>query len=151
MSVVAQKVEELLADPDREGGIGTQVRQIAQNRNEMKEEVRERVRTVAQAQIEAQERIQEQLNKIDERKGVLRGLIGPNFRALKGLEEQIERNEERIVQLTELKEEITDPQELEKVESVIAALEEANTTQEQVNTETSVPSVFGWLFKFFVK
>ncbi|MGI5827720.1 MAG: hypothetical protein ACOX6V_01720 [Patescibacteria group bacterium] len=152
MSVVAQRVEALLANPNREGGIGQQVREVAKTQNEAKEQVQERIRAVAEAQIQAQERIQEQLNKLDERKGFLRNLIGPNFKALKSLQEQIENNEERIAQLVQLKDEVSDPEELEKIEGAITALEEANTSlQEQAETEEKTPSLFGWLFKLFSK
>lgn len=134
MSVVAQEVEKLLADPERAGGIG------------------EKVREVARKQQMAQEKIQAHLEKIEQRKTFLKSLIGPDFDAIDSIEEQIEENQQRIEELQELQAQETDPAaqaELTDLTQTLSAQNEA--LSEKIEAETEKKSLFGWLFRLMNK
>lgn len=134
MSEVAKGVEELLDEKSIKGGIGEQVRQIAAEQNQ------------------AQEQIKEQLKLVEKRQGLMKSLLGPDFKALKGMEEQIEANQLRIEQLEELKTQLTNQSELTMLEENIQALIEQNTQlKETVAAEAKTRSMLGWLMKYFSK
>jgi hypothetical protein len=134
MSNVATQVEALLANRTMKGGIGEQVREIAT------------------AQKQAQEQVEDQLGQVENRKGLLKSLIGPDYKALKNMENQVAENQLRIEQLTELKTQLTNQSDITMVDSAIQALIEQNTElQETVTDESQSKSMFGWLFKLFAK
>lgn len=134
MSDVATQVEELLSNKTMKGGIGEQVKQIAT------------------AQKQAQEQVKSHLTQVENRKGFLKSLIGPDYKALKNMEDQIGENQLRIERLMELKTQLTNQSEIEMVEATIQALTEQNTQlQETVTDENQNRSMFGWLFRYFAK
>lgn len=134
MSNVSQKVEELLTTQTEKGGIGEQVRQIAQE------------------QKQAQDQIQTDLGKVDSRKGLLKLLIGPNYQALKSMQKQMEQNQLRIQQLEQLQNELTNQGDITMVQETIQALTEQNTAlQNRINLEDQSGSLLGWFFKLFTK
>ena len=133
MSIVAQKVQEIL-QVRTTGGIGEQIRQVAQEQNQ------------AQAQI------QEQLNKIDTRKGVLKSLMGPDYKAIKNLEKQLEQNQLRIQQLEQLQTQLSNQVEITAVKETIQALIQENSSlNELINNEKQTKSLLGWLFRLFAQ
>jgi hypothetical protein len=130
MSVVAQRVEEILLTQGVQGGIGDQVRQVARE------------------QKLAQEEMQLELNKIENRGNFLKRLIGPNYGAIKRMERQVEQNQLRIQQLTQLQTQLTNQAEITQVEAMLEALWEQNTAlQERMDQEEDGFSLLGWLFK----
>ena len=132
MSVVAQKVQDLLQIRTN-NGIGEQVKQIAQN------------------QDQAQTQIQEQINKIDSRNGILKSLLGPDYGAIKNLKQQLEQNQLRIEQLTQLEEQLSNYGDQTTIKEVIQLLTEQNTSlQELINAEEQIKSLFGWLIRLFI-
>ena len=134
MSEVASGVEEILTTRTLSGGIGDQVRLIAQE------------------QKQSQEQVQEQINKVDDRKAFLKLLIGPDYKALNNIEKQIEQNSLRIEALTELKNQLVNSGDIEMVQETINALIEQNVSlQELVEGENSEGSLLGWLIRLFVK
>jgi hypothetical protein len=133
MNIVAQKVQELL-QTRTSGGIGDQVRQVAQEQNQ------------------AQNQIQEQVNKIEVRKDFLKILIGSDFRAIKNLERLLEQNRLRIQKLEQLQNQLVNKAELTTVQETIQALVQENTSlQELIDTEGKTASLFGWLFRLFAR
>jgi hypothetical protein len=139
MSIVAQEVQKLLADEDRDGGIGSKVREVA----------RERVQNIAQRQEQAQERLQTQLEKMDQRREFLRSLIGPNFGAMKEVREQITDNEAQIEELLQLSEQETDEVAKAELTDFAQALTAQNEAlSEKVQAEDENRGVFGWLFSW---
>jgi len=132
MSVVAQKVQELLQIRTN-NGIGEQVKQIAQN------------------QDQAQTQIREQIDKIDSRNGILKSLLGPDYGAIKNLKQQLEQNQLRIEQLTQLEEQLSNYGDQTTIKEVIQLLTEQNTSlQELINAEEQIKSLFGWLIRLFI-
>ena len=134
MSVVSQKVKELLASEDRLGGIGQEVREIARLQNQ------------------AQEKIQIHAAEMASRSGLLKKLIGPDFKAINGLRQELAQNQLRIKNLEELKTEVANLAEETQIQETVEAIIEQNTALEnQINEEEDLPSVFGWLIKLFRK
>ncbi len=134
MNNVAQKVEELLSTKTLQGGIGQQVKVIAQE------------------QKTAQEEIQTELGKVDSRGGLLKSLIGPDFKALKNMQKQMEQNQLRIQELSQLKNQLTNQGDITQVQEMIQALTDQNTAlQDIINLEEQSSSLLGWLIKLFVK
>lgn len=133
MSIVAQKVQELLRIRTT-GGIGDQVRQIAREQNQ------------------AQTQIQDNLNKLENRSGLLKRLFGPEYKAIKNLNQQMEQNRLRIQQLQPLQNQVTNQADETQLSEAIQALVEQNTSLEkQVQAEEQVGSVFGWLIRLFYR
>ncbi len=130
MSEVAKKVEELLTASDREGGIGSQIRDFAK------------------AQKQAQSEINEDLNKLEGRPGWLEKIIGPNYQSIKNLRQQITQNQTRIRQLEQLKNKLIDPADQVLIEEIIQSLTEQNTAlTSQIQTAEQTMSALGWFFK----
>jgi len=133
MSEVAKQVQQLL-QVRTAGGIGEQVRQIAQEQNQ------------------AQMQIQEQLNKLESKSKLAKFLTGTDYGAVKNLKQQLEQNQLRIKQLEQLQNQLANQGDVTMVEETIKALIAQNTTlQERITAEEQTRSVFGWLFKFFAK
>ena len=134
MSAVAQKIEELLTTRTMQGGIGEQVRQVAQE------------------QKQSQEQIQTELEKVDNRGGLLRSLIGPNYKALKNMQKQMEQNQLRIQQLEQLQNQLANQGDIAMVQETIQVLTEQNTAlQDRIALEEQSGSLLGWLLKLFAK
>ncbi len=132
MSIVSLKVEELLANRTAQGGIGEQVRVIAR-----------------QQQL-AQQDIEDEIEAVDDRSGLVKRLIGPKFKALKNVEDQIQANKERINLLQALEDQLTDEAEIAEVHAVIEALTDQNAIlQDRVSEEKNTRSLLGWLIKRF--
>jgi hypothetical protein len=133
MSVVAQKVQELL-QLKTSGGIGDQVRQIAQ------------------AQNQAQTQIQEQINKFEAKGKLARLLFGTDYGAVKNLKAQISQNQLRIKQLEQLKNQLNNQGDQTTIQEAIQALIQENTSlEERITAEEGTKSLFGWLAKFLAR
>ena len=133
MSKVATQVQQLL-QMKTSGGIGEQVRQIAQEQNQ------------------AQTQTQDQINKLESRKGIAKSLLGPDYGAIKSLKTLLEQNQLRIQQLEQLKNQLSNSGDIAMVQETIQALVQENTSlQELINTEEQTRSFFGWLFRMFVQ
>lgn len=134
MSIVAQKVEELLEEKEDGEGIGQQVRQVAQAQNQ------------AQSQINAQ------LEKLESRQGFMKKLFGADQKAIKNLKQQMEQNQLRIEALQQLQTEVANQADEDQIQELTQALIDQNTSlEEQIQAEEEVGSLFGWLIKLFNK
>jgi len=132
MSVVAQTVEELLTTQGAKGGIGQQVSEVAKE------------------QQQTQQEIEGELNKLEARQGWVKKLFGPDYKAIKNLNQQVEKNRLRIRQLGQLQTQVANQADQTQIQEAVQALVEQNTAlQEQTQAEEQVRSLFGWLFKMF--
>src|SRR4030042_4032115 len=133
MGTVAAQVQGLL-EVRTVGGIGEQVRQIAQEQNQ------------------AQNQIQTELGKVDARGGLLKSLIGPDYQALKNMQKAMEQNQLRIGQLEQLQNQLTNQGDITMVQETIQALIDQNTAlKDRINLEERSGGMFGWLFKLFAR
>lgn len=134
MSEVAKGVEEILTTRTLKGGIGDQVRLIAQE------------------QKESQDQTLQHVEDVNKRGGLWKKIIGPDYKALNNLEKQVIKNELRIKQLTELMNKLTNQADKTMVQETINALIQQNVSlQEVIVSENKVGSLFGWLAKFLAK
>ncbi len=131
MSEVATRVEEMLNSRIENQGIGEQVKEIAK------------------AQNQAQAKIESQFQKIEKRTGLMKKIIGPDFKAIKSMEQLMIENQERINELKNLSSQLDD-EENSEIEEMIVSLEQQNLSlREKVSQETESTGMFGWLFKLF--
>ena len=134
LQVATSEMEQLMDEVGTGTGIGAQVRALAQE------------------QVQAQAEIQSQLTKMESKPGLLKGLFGPDYGAIKNLRMQMEQNRLRIQTLTELQNEITNQADETAIETAIQALIDQNTSlEEQISAEEGTGSLFGWLVKLFTK
>jgi len=128
--------------------VATQVQQLLQLRTTGG--IGEQVRTIAQAQNQAQTQIQEQINKLDSKSKLAKLLTGTDYGAVKNLKTQLEQNQLRIQQLTQLQNQLTNQADKTAVQETIQALIQENTSlQDRISVEEQTRGLFGWLFKLF--
>lgn len=133
MSAVAEKVQELQQIRE-EGGLGEQVRQIAQE------------------QSTAQDTIKQNVDKLNSRSALKKFILGSDYTAIKNLKNQLTANKLRITQLEELKTQLINQDDVIIIQSTIETLIQQNTILEnQIKTEEGTKSMFGWMMRFFSK
>lgn len=129
-SEVARTVQELLKES--EGGIG------------------EEVREVARAQNQAQEKIQEHVRAIESRGQIMRLFFGSDQQAVKGLENQLRENRDRLARLEELENEAPTEDIQAQIQAARDALQGQNEALEQaVEAEKQIRGIFGRLLSLF--
>ncbi|MCX6779397.1 MAG: hypothetical protein NTU97_04170 [Candidatus Magasanikbacteria bacterium] len=133
-SDVANAVKQLLEVANRQGGIGEQVRLIAQSQND------------------DHQKIETSLENIKNRSGFVRFLIGPKYSEIKNAQKLLDQNKEKIQQLTQLKDKLANLADQQQVTQQIQLLEQTQSdAQNLVNDLQKGFSLFGWLVKQFVK
>lgn len=131
-STVANFVQSLLAVADREGGIGQQVRVVAQQQNDTKDKTAEEIKTV------------------ESRSEIKTFFFGSDFKNLGDLRSQMVQTRNQIAQLTRLADKAENDQDKTELQSQIQTL-----NQEQASIETFIIqneskfSLFGWAVKLF--
>lgn len=131
-STVATFVQSLLAVADREGGIGQQVKVIAQQQNDSKEKVAESI------------------NKVEKRGKFKTFLIGSDYKNLGELRSEMVKTRNQIEQLKRLAEKAENEEDKTELQNQIQTLE-----QEQANIDNFITqneskfSLFGWAVKLF--
>ncbi len=133
-SAVANAVQELLQVADRSGGIGKQVRVIAQEQNQN------------------QEKLEANLQKIEERGTFMRFVFGPDYNEINSAQKLLEQNREQIQQLNQIKDQLSNQGDIQSLSQQIQTLEQ---THSEIGTSLEGSqkgfSLFGWMFKLFSK
>lgn len=133
-SRVSNFVQSLLKVADREGGIGGQVRAIAQQQNQS-----------ADTTVRAMEKVQT-------RNKVKAFLIGTDYKNLGALRSEMVQTRNRLEQLNKLIENVQNEEEKTELQNQIQALEQEQTKIENfVKDNESKFSIFGWFVKLFNK
>jgi hypothetical protein len=133
-STVANFVQNLLDVADREGGIGEQVRTIAQEQNQS-----------ASTTIQAMEKVQT-------RSKVKTFFIGSDYKNLGELRSEMVQTENRLEQLNKLMESTQNAGDKTELQGQVQLLQQEQTKIESfINANESKFSLFGWLVKLFVK
>ncbi|HBI34071.1 MAG TPA: hypothetical protein DEA43_02345 [Candidatus Moranbacteria bacterium] len=129
-SMVANAVQAMLQLADRNGGIGQQVKTIAQNQNQN------------------QVKLEKNIEKIESRGAVAKFFVGPNYGEIKDSQKTLEQNREQIRQLNQIKTQLSNEGDQQQLTEQIKILEQANQEIESVlqNAQEGV-SLFGWLNK----
>lgn len=131
-SQVANAVHQMLQVADRVGGIGEQVRVIAQSQQQNHDEV------------------EAKLERIKERSGFTKFFIGPKHDEIEKAKELIEQDKEKITRLEELKSTLANEEDKAKVDEQISIIKGAITEVEKIiGEEQKGFSLFGWLAKIF--
>lgn len=133
-SVVATFVQNLLSVADREGGIGQEVRAIAQEQND------------------SNDRVSEGIAAVENRSKVKTFLIGSDYKNLGALRSEMVKTRNSIDQLKRLVDKTTNEQDKVTLESQITALEQEQLSIDDFVTKNeSKFSLFGWALKLFSK
>jgi hypothetical protein len=129
-SDVAKAVKEMLQVADREGGIGQQVKVIAQNQNQ------------------SQNALEENIKKIENRGAVSKFFFGPNYGEIKDAEKLLAQNREQIRELNRIRTEISDEGVQNQLAEQIRVLERTSQEVETLLEDAQEGfSLFGWLNK----
>lgn len=133
-STVANFVQSLLQVAEREGGIGEQVRLVAQEQNQS-------ASTTVQA-----------MQKVEERSKIKTLFLGSDYKNLGTLRSEMVQTQNRLEQLNRLAENVENESDKTELQNQIQTLE-----QEQTKIETFIKDreddfgLFGWLVKLFNK
>ncbi len=131
-SAVANFVQGLLQVADREGGIGEQVRVIAQQQNDSEN-------TTTQA-----------IEKVEKRNKIKTFLFGSDYKNLGALRSEMVQTRNRLEQLDRLLEDATDEANKTELQNQIQTLEQEQTKIESfIKAQEGRFSLFGWLLKLF--
>ena len=133
-STVATFVQSLLAVADREGGIGQQVKVIAEQQNETKD------------------RASDLINAVENRNKVKTFFIGTSYKNLGELRSQMVNSRNQIDQLKRLVDKAENEGDKVELQSQIQVLEQEQTNINNFITQNeSKFSLFGWAVKLFRK
>ncbi|KKP70374.1 hypothetical protein A2X44_01525 [candidate division CPR3 bacterium GWF2_35_18] len=134
MSVVAQKVEELLENKGEFEGLG------------------EKIRVIARDQQNRQKDTESSLNKVDSKSKITKFFFGPDYLSLQEMNRQVEQNRLQIQDLTNMKNQLSNEGDQDEIQEMIQAMIDQNTAlEERINSEEGIFSLFGWLAKLFVR
>ncbi len=129
-SQVANAVQEILQVADRNGGIGQQVRIIAQNQN--------------QNQIELEKNVEQ----IQNRGAIAKFFIGPDYGGIANTQKLLEQTREQIRQLNQIMTQLSNKGDQQQLTEQIQVLERANQEIENIISDAQKGfSLFGWLNK----
>lgn len=129
-SEVANAVQTMLQIADRDGGIGNQVRIIAQNQNQN------------------QTKLEQNVEKIQDRGGFAKFFIGADYGEIKDAKKTLEQNKEQIKQMNQIKNQLSNQGDQQQLTEQIKVLEQADQEIENLlNESESGFSLFGWLNK----
>lgn len=132
-SVMASFVKSLLADSERDGGIG------------------EEVRAVAQSQQEAASTTVDAIAHMENRNAMMSFFLGTDWRSVGMLRSQIAKNEADLARLQAAIASSTDAGVKANLEAQVTVLSaEQNRIQAFIDAHANRFSLFGWLTKLFV-
>lgn len=114
--------------------------------------ISDQIQTAAQAQIQAQDKINQALDKAESRSAFIKFFIGPNYKELKTVKQEMEQNQLRIQELNQIATQINNSTDQTELKAQIKILEEQNASlNEQLNKDTKGFSLFGWLTRIINK
>ncbi|ETB63576.1 TPA: hypothetical protein DIC38_02610 [Candidatus Nomurabacteria bacterium] len=133
-SMVSIAVKEMLSVANRIGGIGEQVRVIAQN------------------QVKAHQELEVKLESVQTRSNFSKFFIGPKYNEINDLKNLLTQNKEQIKELNKIKLEVSNESEQQILAEQISLLEKVNLEIESsLQAEAESFSLFGWVSKIFIK
>jgi len=131
-SQVANAVQELLKVADRDGGIG------------------EQIRIIAQEQSKKQEQIENSVSKVKGRGRLIKFFFGPNYKDVADAEQKLQELSAQVSSLKELAKEAKASGDAESIKEQAGALEQVRVEyQGEVDSEKKGFSLFGWVKKIF--
>lgn len=137
---------------ERRSTVATAVQEIIKATEDTKGGIGEQVRVIAQAQNNNQNEVEAKIQKVEERNAFSKFLFGVSYGELKNAKKILENSKEEIVALDELKDKITDKKDLEVINSQIEAIKKVITeTEAEIESSDNGFSLLGWMFKLFNK
>lgn len=129
---VSDQVHQIINTTGAKGGIGDQVKEIAQNQTKLQQEIKET------------------FDNINSQGTLRKFLFGSDKQLIKTMEQKMEENRLMIEKLEQLKGTIKNAGDLENLQVTINALTNQKTSlQEKISRETRIKGVFGWLINLF--
>src|SRR3989338_1570659 len=133
-SEVASAVQEILQVAENDNGIGQQVK------------------IIAQTQTQNQEKLEISLQKVQSRSGFAKFFVGPNYGEINNVKKLLEQNREQIKQFGQIKNQLANQDDQQKLTEQVQLLEQSNQEIENsLNVSQNGFSLFGWIFRFFAK
>ncbi len=133
-SEVANAVQKIIQVAEKNSGIGQQVK------------------TIAQTQVQSQEKLEASLQRVQERTGFIKFLIGPNHSEINNANKLLEQNREQIKQLDEIQNQLANKGDKQKLTEQVQLLEQTNQEiEDSLSISQKGFSLFGWIFRLFVK
>ncbi|MFA5124875.1 MAG: hypothetical protein WC473_03610 [Patescibacteria group bacterium] len=133
-SQVANAVQELLQVSERNGGIGEQVRVIAQSQNQNREN------------------LEASLEKVQNRSGLAKFFVGPDYGEINKAQKFLEQNREQIQQLNQIKDQFVNQGDQQMLIQQIQILEQADLEiGNYLGTAQKGFSLLGWMFRLFAR
>jgi len=131
-STVATFVQSLLAVADREGGIGQQVKVIAQQQND------------------AKDKAVDEITAVESRSPIKTFFLGSDYKNLGDLRSQMVQTKNQIDQLKRLADKADNDQDKADLQTQIQTLEQEQTNIDSfITSNESKFSLFGWAVKLF--
>lgn len=134
LTKVSDQVHELIETVGAKGGIGQQVKEIAQSQTKLQEE------------------IVSDVSNLNSRGTMAKFLIGSDKKLIKSMEQNMEQNRLMIQQLEELKLQTKNTGDLKQIQETIELMTYQNTSlQNKIDKESKTNGMFGWLIALFNK
>jgi len=131
---VSDQVHQLINTVGAKGGIGQQVKEIAQN------------------QTKIQENLKSNLAQLQLRKSFVKFFLGSDKKTIQNIGQHLEENQLLIQQLEQIKTQTKNTADLEQIQKTIDLMKYQNTSlQDKINQEDKINGLFGWLTKLFNK
>jgi len=134
LTKVSDQVKELIETTGAKGGIGQQVKEIAQNQTKLQEEIKL------------------DITQLNSRGTAAKFFIGSDKKLIKSMEQKMEQNRLMIQQLEELKLQTKNSGDLQQLQETIDLMNYQNTSlQNKIDEENKIKGMFGWLVNLFNK
>lgn len=92
------------------------------------------------------------MQKVQNRSGLTKFFVGPNYEEIGNAKKLLEQNREQIKQLNQVKNQLVNQDDQQKLTEQIQLFEQSNQEIENsLKTSQRGFSLFGWLFKLFAK
>ena len=129
---VSDQVHQLIDTVGAKGGIGQQVK------------------IIAQSQVKLQDEIKSNFESLNSRGALTKLLVGSDKKAIQSLEQKMEQNRLMIQQLEQLKLQTKNTGDLQQLQETIDLMTYQNTSlQNKIDKEGKINGMFGWLLNLF--
>ena len=129
---VSDQVHQLIDTVGAKGGIGQEVK------------------VIAQSQTKLQDEIKSDFDNLNSRSALTKLLVGSDKKMTKSLEQKVEQNRLMIQQLEQLKLQTKNTGDLQQLQETIDLMTYQSTSlQDKIDKENKVNGMFGWLVNLF--
>lgn len=131
-SKVSDQVHQLIDTIGAKGGIGSEVKEIAQNQTKLQDEIKTT------------------FNQLNSRSALAKFFFGSDKKNIQTMTQQMEQNRLLIQQLEELKLQTKNSDELKQLQETINSMTSQNTSlQNKIDLENKSKGIFNWFINLF--